>query len=336
MDKVLLNDESFKVLLNADKETEHLEFKLAESSFNFNIGKKSLCGYSIALANEGGGRVILGVTDKKPRQVIGTNAFKDIGKLEKDLFVNLNRRIFVQELVYLGKRVLIINVPSRPIGEALELEGQYLMRIKDELVAMSPDKIKEIVNESVYDFSSKIMQEATFKDLSSGAITELRKLLSKSSRVSKDINAFNDKQLLQDLGLIDKEKITVAAIILLGSHTAVKRYLPYAEIRYGYKSDEKEIRNQDSVVYDEGYLLYYQRLWEKIDSRNLALHIPQGLTLIEKKVFDEETIRESINNAIIHRDYSESETTILMIAYERITTIKPIIAHVIVIFAFFT
>lgn len=38
------------VLLDADKETEHLEFKTAEKSLNFDSGKRSVCGYVVALA----------------------------------------------------------------------------------------------------------------------------------------------------------------------------------------------------------------------------------------------------------------------------------------------
>ena len=43
------------------KEDEHLEFKEAKNNFHF----ETLVKYCVALANEGGGRMILGVTDKR-------------------------------------------------------------------------------------------------------------------------------------------------------------------------------------------------------------------------------------------------------------------------------
>lgn len=49
-----MNEEEFEILLNADEETEHLEFKEAKNTFSFNEGSHSICGYCIALANEGG------------------------------------------------------------------------------------------------------------------------------------------------------------------------------------------------------------------------------------------------------------------------------------------
>ena len=52
-------------------EDEHLEFKEAKTRFDF----ETLVKYCVALANEGGGRVILGVTDKQPRTVVGSQAF---------------------------------------------------------------------------------------------------------------------------------------------------------------------------------------------------------------------------------------------------------------------
>jgi len=57
--------------LLVSNEDEHLEFKEARTSFQFD----KLVQYCAALANEAGGNIILGVTDKRPRQVVGTKAF---------------------------------------------------------------------------------------------------------------------------------------------------------------------------------------------------------------------------------------------------------------------
>ncbi|MBU3956366.1 hypothetical protein KJ633_07885, partial [bacterium] len=106
--------------------------------------------------------------------------------------------------------------------------------------------------------------------------------------------------------------ITVAALILLAKKDSLKKLLPYAEIRFGYKISGAEIRNQDTEIYSDGYLLFYDKIWQKINSRNNTIHIPQGMLLMDKKTFDEETIREGINNAILHRDYSANETIFII------------------------
>lgn len=58
------------------EESEYLEFKQAGRQFD----SEKLIRYCVALANEGGGKLILGVTDKPPLQIAGTGAFPDVGK----------------------------------------------------------------------------------------------------------------------------------------------------------------------------------------------------------------------------------------------------------------
>lgn len=304
--------DQLKILLNANSEYEHLEFKEAKTSMNFENGNRSILGYCVALANEKGGKLILGVTDKIPRQIVGTSAFPDFKKLERDIFRRFGRKVVVEELKIEGKRVLVVDVGSRPIAEPLSLEGKYLCRSRDELVPMSPDQLKSIYAEAVADFSAEVLPYATYDDIDQEAVANLRKLLKQSGRTEKKIDDFSDNQLLNDLNLVRENKLTVASIILLGKEQSVARLLPYAEIRYGYKTDLNEIRNQDTAIYQKGYLLYFNDIWNKINSRNLTLSIPQGLFITEKKAFEEESIREAINNALIHRDYQEKESIIII------------------------
>jgi predicted HTH transcriptional regulator len=55
--------ECLQVLLD-DNEDEHLEFKEAKHNFHFD----KLVKYCAAFANEGGGKMVLGVADAKPRK----------------------------------------------------------------------------------------------------------------------------------------------------------------------------------------------------------------------------------------------------------------------------
>jgi ATP-dependent DNA helicase RecG len=65
----------------AKTETEKLEFKEAKNQFDF----KTLLSYCVALANERGGILLLGIADRPPRPVVGTNAFPNITKITEDL-----------------------------------------------------------------------------------------------------------------------------------------------------------------------------------------------------------------------------------------------------------
>ena len=65
----------------AGRENEHLEFKEAKNHFDFEL----LVKYCVALANEGGGKITLGVTDKMPRLVVGTKTFDVIERTKAGL-----------------------------------------------------------------------------------------------------------------------------------------------------------------------------------------------------------------------------------------------------------
>ena len=82
----------------AKSETEHLEFKEARDKFEF----YKLLEYCVALANENenGSILLLGVTDRPPRAVVGTKAFSNISKVASDLFDKLRFRVAVEEVMY--------------------------------------------------------------------------------------------------------------------------------------------------------------------------------------------------------------------------------------------
>ena len=63
----MINLETLEGWLNAPVENERLEFKEAKNQFD----TIKLFKYCVALANEGGGHFILGVTDKRPRKIVG-------------------------------------------------------------------------------------------------------------------------------------------------------------------------------------------------------------------------------------------------------------------------
>lgn len=107
-----------------EDENENLEFKEAKNSFEFEV----LVKYCAALANEGGGRMILGVTDKLPRKIVGTKAFQKIERTKADLIERLHLRINVDEISHSDGRVLVFNIPTRPPGMAVEYKGAYWMR----------------------------------------------------------------------------------------------------------------------------------------------------------------------------------------------------------------
>ncbi len=67
--------------LFAAKEDENLEFKEKKHRFDF----EELVKYACAIANCGGGHIVYGITDKRPRQVVGTTAIEQPERTRRGL-----------------------------------------------------------------------------------------------------------------------------------------------------------------------------------------------------------------------------------------------------------
>ncbi|MCK9623010.1 MAG: ATP-binding protein, partial [Methylobacter sp.] len=117
------------------RENEHLEFKEAKQQYD----TTKLFRYCVALANEGGGHLVLGVSDKPPRRVVGTQAFQNSGEIKARILNALRFRVEITELIHPDGRVLVFEIPPRPVGTPLHHDGAYLMRAGEELVPMSSD-----------------------------------------------------------------------------------------------------------------------------------------------------------------------------------------------------
>jgi ATP-dependent DNA helicase RecG len=76
------------------KEDEHLEFKAARANFD----SRELTKYCSALANEGGGRIVLGVSNEIPRRILGSQAFSDLNRTKAGLVRDLHIRIEAEEM----------------------------------------------------------------------------------------------------------------------------------------------------------------------------------------------------------------------------------------------
>src|SRR5260221_10961028 len=124
----------------APTESEVLEFKEAKNQFD----NKKLYSYCVAIANEGGGHLLLGIKDQKPRSVVGTKAFNNTAEMAEKVFTALGFRVDITEVSHPDGRVVVFQIPGRPRGVALALDGAYLMRCGESLMPMSAEVLRKI------------------------------------------------------------------------------------------------------------------------------------------------------------------------------------------------
>ena len=147
--------DSVEELLEA-KEGEHVQFKEAKNRFDFGEAARCCC----ALANDGGGKLVFGITDKRPRQVVGSRAFEQPERTRMGLIDKLKINVDFQLYDYEGKRVLVFDVKSRPIGMPVLYEGVAWIYDGDTLCPMPEDMRRRIYDEIGTDFSGKICEGA--------------------------------------------------------------------------------------------------------------------------------------------------------------------------------
>lgn len=299
-------------------EGENLEFKAARNSFHFD----ELTGYCVALANEGGGKVILGVTDARPRQVVGSNAFNQPERTRAGLNQRLHLGISFDEIQHPNGRVLVFHVPSRPVGIAIQWQGRYLVRDDDSLVGMSGERLREIVAESGHDFSADVCTGLTLDDLEDAAIEEFRRRwIDKSGNGS--LAGLTKEHLLSDIEATVDGQPTHAALILFGSHTAFGRHLANAEVTYEYRSSDASGPAQVRREFREGFFLWFDELWDLINQRNNMQHFQVGPFVLDVHTFHERGIREAILNAVSHRNYQLGGNVFVRQYPNRIEIVSP-------------
>jgi predicted HTH transcriptional regulator len=110
-----ITPEQIDIWRQSRPEHQRLEFKEARQEYD----SKKLSQYCAAIANEGGGFLVLGVSDVPPRQVVGTSECRDIVNYAQKLFEALGFRVDIEEVEHPSGRVLVFEIPPRPKGNGL-------------------------------------------------------------------------------------------------------------------------------------------------------------------------------------------------------------------------
>jgi len=299
--------------LISHKESEVVEFKKAEKSFDFDdLGK-----YFSALSNEANLRglefawLIFGYDEKK-YEVVGTsykNSEGALNNVKHDFAQHTTDGQTFREIIPVeveGKRILMFKIPASPRNIVMKWKGIAYGRDGESLKPLNQSKQDEIRRQTpAPDWSAEIVPNATIDDLDEVAIAKARKMFKKvHSRIpAEEVNRWSDEEFLNKCELMADGKLTRAAIILLGKMFSDSKLRPaVAEVTWTLR-DEK----QDVVDYEHfsvPFILTVDEILAKI--HNLTLRELPGGTLFPDtmKQYDDYTIREALHNCIAHQDYT--------------------------------
>jgi ATP-dependent DNA helicase RecG len=282
-------------------ETQNLEFKEAKESYD----KEKLAGYCVALANEGGGTLLLGVADKPPRAVVGSNAFLNIIKTADELFVKIGFRVDIEEVLHPDGRVVIFHVPSRPKGTAYHLDGKYFMRSGESLRPMSEDRLRGIFAEGAPDW----LEEPSLTGLDGQAVVELL-----------DTQTFFELLKLPypttQTGVLDRLQAE-RMIDPVDGNWSIRRICGLLLARRLESFPDLSRRAARVVVYSgmgktetrldqtggRGYAVGFQGLVDFVMGQLPQNEVIENALRKQVKLLPEESVRELIANALIHQDF---------------------------------
>ena len=201
-----------------------------------------------------------------------------------------------------GKRVLVFDVASRPLGLPVQVDGVAWWYEGDSLIPLPEETRRKIYEETGFDFSGSICPSARIDDLDNNAIEVFRtKWMEKSN--NKRLASLSIEQLLRDCEAITDEGITYAALILFGKREALGRYLPQSEIVFEYRSSNASGPANQREEFRVGFFACHNRIWELVNLRNDTQHYQEGFFVYDIPTFNERVVREAVLNAVSHRNY---------------------------------
>jgi ATP-dependent DNA helicase RecG len=297
----------------SSSEHQHLEFKEAKTQFD----NRRLYEYCVALANEGGGHLLLGVADKPPRPVVGTQAFNNPVAMAEKLFQAVGFRVDIEEVAHPQGRVLVFHVPSRPRGTAYHLDGKYLMRAGEALVPMSEDQLRRIFAEGEPDWleehtKTNLDAQSLIDLLDTQTFFELLKLPYPTERIGVIDRLIRER-------LIDEANGTFA-IRRLGALLLAKRLDEFPDLarkaaRVVVYSGASKLETRLDQTGAKGYAVGFQGLVRFVMTQLPQNEVIEDALRKEVKLVPEVVIRELVANALIHQEFTISGASVMIEIY---------------------
>ena len=294
--------EQIDAWLGAASEHEQLEFKEAKQQYS----NDKLYKYCIAISNEGGGHFVLGVTNKKPRRVVGTRAFNNPTDMASKLFREVGFRVDIEEVEHPDGRVLIFHIPPRPRGSARSYQGTYWMRVGEELQPMSEDQLRRIFEEGKPDW----LEQPALKGVSAQDVVELLdtqtffELLQLPYPSNRE--AVLDRLEKRHVVCSEAGGFTISRLgaLLLAKYLGEFDDLDLWAPRVIVYSGLDKLQTTSDITGGKGYAVGFRGLVDYVMGQLPQNEIISKALREEHKLLPEVVIRELLANALVHQDFS--------------------------------
>lgn len=277
----------------------------------------------VAMSNYEGGIMLIGVEDETGN-IVGLK-FEEINSANKDLFNWASNNIKPAIIIYTetinitNKNVLIVTIPKGIDKPYCDKDMVYWMKSAANKRKVTPSELKRL-----YQSAGKLYAER--QNIENSSIDDVDFDLFKkfySDRNKEEIIKEDLKRIMQNLRLLENDKLTLAGAILFGSKNSV--ILPEFcisavwffgnDISSDSYRDSKNISGNISEQFQEASEFILRTL-KQVQGDN-SFNSP-GILEIPKIVFE-----EIIVNALMHRDYFINDSIKLFVFDNRIEIKSP-------------
>jgi len=324
-----LQDYLLKLYPKEDGACEWKEMKNLKNSFA-NQPHEDVISYVSAIANMDGGHLIIGVVDQT-LEIVGTDlsrvSFNGSKATPQSATLNLidkctnlsSEKLSIDEFVTDDtlKTVWVVNIPKHLPRRPVYAHKTAWQRIEDSIVPMTEERLNAILSEQIAgdDWSATVIPEATIDDLDPDAIRFAKsKYLEIHPQKAKEAEGWDDITFLNKAKLTIKGKITVTAIILVGREES-EHFLSPAVCKIRWTLKDKHDSNKDFGIFSIPMIKAVEDVTNKIRNVSYVYTIEGSMFPENMKRYDVFTLREPLNNAIAHQDYTKG-ARIEIVEYE--------------------
>lgn len=282
------------------------------------------------LANHHGGHLLVGVEDngeitglhKKhlttPGSLAGFIASRTVPPIS----------VSVDFLDISDKKIAVIQVPTARQVVATS-DGKLTVRFIDAhgKPGCRPLYPHELINwqaeRGSLDPSALPIMGGTWADLDPLEFTRLRRMVDENHGDSALLD-LSDLDMAKALGFVKTEQEvvtpTLAGLLMVGKETALGEYVPAHEVAFQVLQND-EVRVNDFHRWP--LLRTLEWILEAFQVRNEERELNLGMFRIGVPTYDRRGFREAVNNALIHRDYTQLGAVHIQIHSDRIRISSP-------------
>ncbi|MBR1369405.1 hypothetical protein RJ53_07830 [Methanocalculus chunghsingensis] len=323
------NDDILALLDNLDSSiADDLESNLLDFKpwHNPKDDMKVAIEYAVCFSNGDGGVVVFGVSDKtqgRSKAIHGVNGY-EIDVWRRGIFSGTRPHIQADvEVLPVPEgtgQLLIVRVQkglNPPYGTA---HGLFKSRIGKNCMPMDPASFTAArASTGAVDWSGEPAHGITIDDLDPLEIARAKAIL-RSKNPESLLLQMSDDSFLRGIEAVRGQYVTNAGLLLFGRPDIISEICPQSQVHYVHQPSEKKVARND--LWKVGLLQIIEKIEGIFSSPiNPEEELAIGLYKLRIPAFPLDVVRESMLNAITHRDYTNpGEVLIRHTPHELIVT----------------